>query len=58
MVRCYTVLALGLKIQEAVTLTSSEKALKKITGKLHYPAEQIIQLCNCKQIDITLFKTL
>lgn len=38
-VRCYTVLALELKLQEIITLTSCEKALQKITGKLNYPAE-------------------
>lgn len=39
MVRCYTVLALELKLQEIITLTSFEQALQKITGKLNYPAE-------------------
>lgn len=37
--RCYSVVALGLKIEEIIPLTFSEKALQKITGKVNYPAE-------------------
>lgn len=55
---CACILSTELKIQEIVTLTFFKKALQKITGKLNYPAEQIIWLCNCKEIDITLLKTL